>query len=462
MPRRSFQLALILSAFTLTATVRAETFPRPAVLEPQVKFWRSIFSEYSKYQVVLHDAVDLDKVYKVLDFRPYVDQGMTEGEVERLLRAETAYELERVRTTLRWLQENGGDPGSLGAEERHVYDLYRNDESPYRFLEAAGDKRLHSQRGLREKFMEGLRVGRHFFPDMERIFREEGLPPELTRLPLIESCFNLNAYSKVGAAGIWQFMPTTGRHFMMEVNAVVDERRDPLASTRAAARFLSQMHDDLNSWPLAITGWNHGPDGVYRAAREVGTSDIGTIVRRYHGPSFGFASRNFYAEFLAALDVDRETGRLEGAPVTQLLRSRQHRLDRSVGIEVAARLAGTDRDTIAELNPALMGPVVAGHRPIPRGYHLRVPGGSSQFETRIAELSAEEQVTRVSAVEYPRRGRMGARTATAQTHRVKSGQTLSHIAKRYKVSVASLRNANGLGKKKTIKPGQVIRIPRKA
>src|SRR5215468_11140208 len=188
MPRRSFQLALILSAFTLTATVRAETFPRPAVLEPQVKFWRSIFSEYSKYQVVLHDAVDLDKVYKVLDFRPYVDQGMTEGEVERLLRAETAYELERVRTTLRWLQENGGDPGSLGAEERHVYDLYRNDESPYRFLEAAGDKRLHSQRGLREKFMEGLRVGRHFFPDMERIFREEGLPPELTRLPLIESC----------------------------------------------------------------------------------------------------------------------------------------------------------------------------------------------------------------------------------------------------------------------------------
>jgi membrane-bound lytic murein transglycosylase D len=460
MRRRSFQLALILSAFSLTATVRAETFPRPATLEPQIKFWRSIFSEYSKYQVVLHDAVDLDKVYKVLDFRPYLDQGMTEGEVERLLRSETSLELDRVAATLRRLHQVGGDPTGLSAEDRHVYDLYKNDNSPDRFLEAAGDKRLHSQRGLREKFMEGLRVGRHFFPDMERIFRDEGLPAELTRLPLIESCFNLNAYSKVGAAGIWQFMPSTGRHFM-EVNAMVDERRDPLASTRAAARFLSQMHDDLNTWPLAITGWNHGPEGVGRAARFVGTSDIGIIVRDYHGPSFGFASRNFYAEFLAALDVDKETGRLEGPPVVPFLRSRQHRLDRSVGIEVAARLAGTDRDTIAELNPALMGPVVAGHRQIPRGYHLRVPGGT-EFESRLAELSAEEQVTRVSAVESSSRRVGGRSAAVSQTHRVKSGQTLSHIAKRYNVSVASLRNANGLGKKKTLKPGQVIRIPRKA
>src|SRR5207237_2254993 len=126
----------------------------------------------------------------------------------------------------------------------------------------------------------------------------------LPRLPLSESCFNLHAYPKVGAAGIWQFMPATGRHFM-RVDNLVDERRDPIASTRAAAQFLDRVHDMLGSWPLAITAYNHGPDGMARAVDEVGSSDIGRIVREYQGRAFGFASRNFYAELLDSLAVDR-------------------------------------------------------------------------------------------------------------------------------------------------------------
>jgi membrane-bound lytic murein transglycosylase D len=169
---------------------------------------------------------------------------------------------------------------------------------------------------------------------MERIFRAEGLPLELTRLPLVESCFDVEAYSKVGAAGIWQFMPATGRLYAMDVNDSVDERRDPIASTRAAARFLRHNYEALeDSWPLAITAYNHGPAGIRRAISATGTTDIGVIVGRYDGPAFGFASRNFYAEFLAALDVDRHReawfGKLD---VHQPEPTRVIPLERSLGI----------------------------------------------------------------------------------------------------------------------------------
>src|SRR5437016_1296927 len=244
----------------------AHLFPRPAQLEPQIRFWRAIFTQYSAHQVVLHDAVHLDKVYKVLDFRSRLDDGFSEGELASLERLETDVELDRLRALLLRLHAAGSQPESLTAEERAVYDLWADDPAPDRFLTAADDKRLHSQRGLRERFAEGVRASRAYFPEMEHIFREEGLPVELVRLPLIESCFNLRAYSKAGAAGVWQFMPKTGRLFM-RVDNLVDERRDPISSTRAAARFLTRVHDMLDTWPLTITAYNHGPDGVARIGR---------------------------------------------------------------------------------------------------------------------------------------------------------------------------------------------------
>jgi membrane-bound lytic murein transglycosylase D len=431
-------------------------FPRPAQLEAQVRFWRKIFAEYSTHQVVLHDALDLNKVYGVLDFRQHVDDGMSDADLDHLQRVETDIELERVRTILLRLHTLGGATDGLTAEERKIYDLYKDDPADDRFLQAASDKRLRSQRGLREKFAHGLAVARHYWPEMERIFREEGLPTELTRLPLVESCFNVMAYSKVGAAGIWQFMPSTGRRFL-DVGRAVDERRDPIASTRAAARFLREMHDNLDTWPLTITAYNHGPAGIARAVRELGTADIGTIVRDYRGSAFGFASRNFYAEFLAAVDVAQHwQDHFETLPACGIPSSREVRLERAVGIEVAARLAGTDRDTLADLNPALMRPVTDGKCAIPRGYRLRVPESGRGFEVRLAQLGAESDAVRETA---PHRDGVRLRTA-ALTYRVRSGQSLEHIAKHHKVSVAALRKANGLGKVARLKPGQRLRIPR--
>jgi membrane-bound lytic murein transglycosylase D len=463
------------SGIALLATILATVTPVPAIsadgddgarqerlfpqsdLEPQVEFWHAIFSEYSIHQVVLHDALHLDKVYKVLDFRPQLDDGLSEGQVSRLERIDTDLELERLRATLLRLHALGPHPESLTTEEQHLYDLFADDSAPDRFLAAADPKRLHNQRGLRERFAEAIRVSRRYLPEMERIFREQGLPVALTRLPLIESCFDLHAYSKVGAAGIWQFMPATGRLFM-RVDNVVDERRDPIASTRAAARFLDQMHDALDTWPLTITAYNHGPEGVARAVRETGTTDIATIAREYRGTAFGFASRNFYAEFLAAVDVERNYrthfGDLVGEPP---LRAREHRLDRAIGIETAAHLAHTDRDDLVSLNPALSSLVVGGRRPIPAGYRLRLPeSGAAGFEERLAELPAEARVTQASVSPSPHRAQV---RPAVLTYRVRPGQTLSHIAKQHRVSVARLRSTNRIGNAARLRPGQVLRIP---
>jgi membrane-bound lytic murein transglycosylase D len=439
-------------------------FPRPPELEAPIHFWKAIFTQYSTHQVVVHDALHLDKVYRVLDFRPGEDEeDLSLVQVERLQRTETDLEVERIRSILMRLHALGPalERDQLTAEERAVFDVVGAEGASDRFLEAADAKRLRTQRGLRERFGDGIRVSRRYLPEMERIFRSEGLPVELTRLPLIESCFNLKAYSKAGAAGIWQFMPSTGRLYM-RVDHVIDERRDPIASTRAAARFMARMYGTLGTWPLTITAYNHGPSGIARAVRETGSRDIGRIVREYQGSAFGFASRNFYAEFLAALEVERDHKTHFGdLPAEAPLEAREHLLDRSIGIEQAARYAETDRDELLSLNPALSEAVVEGRRPIPAGYRLRVPeAGAARLASRLETLPDEPEITRVAArVPVARKG--GRRTAsrTMITHRVRPGQTLSGIAKQHRVSVAMLKSVNRIGKAHRLKAGQTLRIP---
>ena len=454
-----FVLFLALPASIAAA---ASQLPRPAAMEHQIRFWRSIFADYSQYQVVVHDTIDLDRIYSVVDFSDLAAEGVSPIELDRVLKEETNIEVARLRALFLRFHE-GVSRGDLPADERRIYDLVASDPDPYRFLVAADEKRLRTQRGIRERFEQGYRRARRFFPEMERIFREEGVPVELTRLPLIESCFNLEAYSKVGAAGVWQFMPSTGRLFM-EVNDLIDERRDPITSTRAAARFLARNYDRLGSWPLAVTAYNHGPGGMARAVSEVGTTDIATIVRDYRGPAFGFASRNFYAELLAALDVDKHHKAWFGhVPDEPPPPTAEHWLPDPVDFEAAARLAGVDRYTLAELNPALMTPVIGGRRSIPSGYRLRIPAqADADFDERLAEFVAETRVTRVSAPPPPTRPSRPARGASVVTHRVKRGQTLSAIAERYGVSVQALRTANRMGARASLKAGQVLRIPRRA
>jgi membrane-bound lytic murein transglycosylase D len=392
-------------------------FPSPAALRPQVEFWKKIFTTYSKYQVVIHDNETM-KVYKVIDFRPLLDeQGLDEATVLQIRQQQSKVKLEQVRAILLKLHQCGEDCGDISAEEQKIRNMYRNVSDPDKFRAAASEDRLRAQVGIRERFREAIQVSRRYLHAMEEIFRREGVPVELTRLPFIESSFNIGAYSKVGAAGIWQFMPATGRLYKMRVNNVIDERRDPLVATEAAARLLRANYESLGTWPLAITAYNHGPGGVAEAVDTVGTTDIAQIIRRYRGKRFGFASRNFYPEFLAALEVERNYENHFGSLQLEApLRYEKVHLDCPILLRTAARFANADEEDLLLLNPALGAAVRNGRASVPHGYQLHLPSGASiTFLERYNPWQEKEKV-RLAALEQARKVRLAALKGRKRTH----------------------------------------------
>ena len=264
-------------------------------LERAVEFWKRVYGEWSQDQVTFHDRDDLGIIYLTIDQK--------KSETPAAYRANEAAQeaiIDRYRRILLDLATRNPDPRTLSGEYREVYDAFGELGNPARWRQAAD--RIRVQRGLREHFQRGLIHAGQFREHILAIFREEGVPEEIAWLPMVESTFNIEARSKVGAAGVWQFMPGTGRQYM-RVDATVDERLDPIIAARGAARLLKYNYRGLGSWPLALTAYNHGYYGMRRAVQQVGSNDYMTIRRLYDGPAFGFASKNFYAEFLAALHV---------------------------------------------------------------------------------------------------------------------------------------------------------------
>ncbi|MFQ5665657.1 MAG: transglycosylase SLT domain-containing protein [Candidatus Binatia bacterium] len=446
-------LGALLSAFAAQADAPSAAVPNaagavsvPAGLEVQINFWKRIFTVYSTRQVVIHDALHEDRIYAVLDFRPLAEAGLRDAEIDAYAARHVRREKEHVRALLRNLHRLRRSRRDLSPEEQRIRRLFANVKEPAKFLHAAGGDRIRAQRGLRERFAAGVEVSRRYLPEMEEIFRREGLPVELTRLPLVESGFNVHAHSRAGAVGVWQFLAATGRQYM-RIDAAIDERRDPIISTRAAARYLKANYAMLGNWPLAVTAYNHGRAGMARAVSVVGTTDLGQIIKRYRSRSFKFASRNFYAEFLAALDVERhfETyfGELHPHPP---LRAEQVVVPDYISFKTLARVVGTDPERLATLNPALGRQVVSGRLHVPRGYRARVPlGSSATFTQRYAGLPAGQK--------HSRQRRLYVR------HRVKRGQTLSGIAKRYGTTVRAIQRRNRLRDASRVRAGQTLLIP---
>jgi membrane-bound lytic murein transglycosylase D len=264
-------------------------FPRPATLEPQIKFWVDVFTTYSIRDFVLVDRDDAYKIYQVYHLSG--EGTPTRSDIDWV----NTYLKKKYSNILLDLA-NGHQP--VGTDERHVAEMFSG-RSPYAMKIAADNLRV--QEGLRERFREGLLRSKYYRPTMEKIFHAAGLPVELVTLAQVESGFQRGVRSSAGAVGIWQFTRATGAHYM-KVSRYRDDRLNPTRETEAAAKLLSYNYEVLGDWPLAITAYNYGTGGTARAAEESG-NDYCKMLQTYNGPHFGFAVKNYYAEFLAALQV---------------------------------------------------------------------------------------------------------------------------------------------------------------
>ena len=267
-----------------------------------------------------------------------------------------------------------------------------NEASPERFVQAAEGVRF--QLGQADRFREGMQRSGTWGPHIADVLASKGLPPEISALPHVESSFNAAAYSKVGAAGLWQFMRSTGRRFL-RIDDAVDERMDPFRATEAAAQLLDFNYRLLGSWPLALTAYNHGAAGMRRARDAMQTDDIVRIVRGYKSTTFGFASRNFYVSFLAALEIDRNPQRYFGN-LDRHPEARFAEVEVPAFVPVAAleRVIKIDRGTLKQLNPALLPSVWRGQRVVPKGYRLRLPAQGTPWTPQLlaAKLAPTEKL----------------------------------------------------------------------
>jgi len=409
-------------------------FARPPELEPDIQFWTRIYTKVTTNGGLIHDDRYLGVVYEEIKFDP------ADSPRERQHVVEGARD--RYAAVLRRLVSVGED--SWTTEDKRVRALWPSQAGARDFSAAADHVRF--QLGQSDRFREGLVRSGEWESHIVDTLATLGLPKEIAALPHVESSFNTAAYSKVGAAGMWQFMRSTGRRFM-RIDAVVDERMDPFKSTVGAAQLLQYNYQLLGSWPLAITAYNHGAEGMRRARSQMGTDDIVTIVRKYQSRTFGFASRNFYVCFLAALEVDRNPQTYFGGIVRKpTIRSHTVVLDHYMPVGAIETASGVDRGTLRTLNPSLLGSVWNGSRFVPRGFELRLPDSGQPFD-------ASAVLARVPADE-----RYGVQRSDP-TYRVRKGETLATIARARGTSPDALASLNRLQPNQALTRGQVLRLP---
>lgn len=436
----------------LKASVRSQVLEGPFVvpekLRGRVDFWRDIFTKYGRAHSVIHHrdfpqiifgVVDLSREYEVMS--PVAFQAYHESTVKK-----TVSDMKR-----QLLELSSGRDAETPFQQKAIELMRDLPGGPAKFKRLVDEDLVRSQTGIRERYAEAIRRSWRYLPIMEQIFVSEyGLPKELTRIPFIESSFDYTAYSSVGAAGIWQFMPRTARAHRMTVGRVVDERRDPIKATRAAAEYLRSAYNSLGAWPLAITSYNHGVGGVRSKVRKAGTQDLATIIEDPNERYFGFASTNFYPEFLAALEIFNDHQRYfpevkEEPP----LRVVSYPVRGSMSAGYAAQSLGLSTEELKEANYALLESVWKGKARIPAGYVLRVPAHAKERGDSL--FGGGGVIQRASDAPA------SAQAPLQASYTVKRGETLDSIARKVGLSESELMRINRLSSSR-VASGQRLRL----
>ena len=422
-------------------------FPCPDELKPRVLFWIDIFTKYGNETIILHDSENPQRVYKVIRT---TDRCSRRNEPRSISNAKAS-----VRKQLLQIADKR-DQGiaRFTGEMQHLAALVKN-EKPAEIRQAA--KRIRCQGGVADQFLLALERHGTYGPMVVSTLKKAGLPTDIQYLPFVESSYRPTAYSRVGAAGMWQIMPRTARTLGLKISSTVDERLDPDLASAAAARYFLDSRQRLGDtarniksskkyslYPFVITSYNYGAAGMVRAMDKVGP-DYMDVLNKYKARGFQIAVKNFYSSFLAARHVAQNADQyFPNHKVAQPLAVDVVTIKTPASPERLMSVFSVSEQALKKYNPSLMRLVWTGRRFVPKGYKLKLPKtttGRSDQVAKLNSLPAEEP----KYVEY--------------SYRVQRGDTACGIAKKEGVSCRELIALNNLGRRALIRSGQIITIP---
>ncbi|HDH15168.1 MAG TPA: LysM peptidoglycan-binding domain-containing protein [Gammaproteobacteria bacterium] len=422
-------------------------FPCPDELKQRVSFWIDVFTQYDDDTIVLHDSRNPDRVYKVIK---------TSAQCSR---RHEPHSIKNAKSKLRKQILEIADKRAKGittfsGEKKHLAELLKNDK-PSEIRKAA--KRIRCQGGVADQFHEALERHDKYGPMVVKTLKQAGLPTDIQYLPFVESSYRPTAYSRVGAAGMWQIMPRTARILGLKISSTVDERLDPVLASGAATRYFLNSRKKLGDkarsiksskkyslYPYVITSYNYGAAGMLRAMDKVGV-DYMDVLNKYKARGFQTAVKNFYASFLAARHVAQNVDKYyPDHKIGQPLAMDVVTIKKAVSTDRLMTVFSVSESTLRKYNTSLMRLVWSGRRFVPRGYKLKLPkstDGRSEQVAKLNSMRAEEP----KYAEY--------------SYRVRRGDTACGIARKESVSCRELILLNNLGRRAFIRAGQIIIIP---
>ncbi|MBD3345905.1 MAG: transglycosylase SLT domain-containing protein [Chitinivibrionales bacterium] len=409
----------ILCWLNIFAKEIADPFDSPEIIKHNVTFWKKIYTEVSLEEGLLHD-----QQFPMVIFGT-VTTGKTSGRTRRnIIRSYKQEIVELIEST------DLTDSSSWNDRQKWLIGLY--DTYADRNEISGAIDRIRFQQGQKERFLEGIYRSGAYLDTIRAILAEYDIPLRLAYLPHVESSFNPYAYSKVGAAGMWQFMRGTGKNYGLKIGYTIDERRDPILATRSAAKLLSHNYRELKAWPLAITAYNHGLYGMKRAVKATGSRDIANIIQRHQSRTFKFASKNFYSCFLAAIEIaDNPQDYFDEVRYAPRLTVTDITLSYYMKPSVLANYTGVSTNVLEQLNPMIRPVVFRADKLIPAQTVIHLPPTvtAQDMATRLALLPDSLKITAPPRPKY---------------YRVQRGDNLYGIARRYGVSATPLRKSNCL------------------
>jgi membrane-bound lytic murein transglycosylase D len=350
-------------------------------LKERTAFWFDIYARYGEAHHIIHHIRYPWIVFEVVD----TTEMMVNGKGPLWLRRDRGNKLaskraQAVRLALRKLSARNSYENLPELEQKIFHSLSSLPGSRKSVIRLAAMS-VRTQLGQKDFFQRGLINSSRYLPYMEEEFKRQGLPTELTRMPFVESSFNEDAYSKVGASGIWQIMPRTGKAYMI-VSPTIDERNSPLKATATAARLLRSYNKALKSWPLAITSYNHGIGNIQKAIKYGRSRDLATIISRYHDGDFRFASSNFYTCFLAALYAEKYHELIfKNVPREPLQEREEIQLAGRTNARYLTKLTGLDKAELLKYNLDLRAAMKL-NASLPRGFKVHLPPGAKDRMNR--------------------------------------------------------------------------------